>query len=74
MDTRTLPDHRWDALVPGASPGASTEVGAMTPGVEAATTRAGRGAPAEVRSGFQVLSLEQYAASHARSMHEVREP
>lgn len=68
MDTRTLHDHAWDALVPAAPESAA---GATTTGT--ATTGAGRGAAAEARSGFQVLSLEQYAASHARSMHQLRD-
>ena len=69
MDTRTLHDHLWDAPVSGAAPGAATEA------EPAAVAAVGVGAPThgEARSGFQVLSLEQYAASHARSMHQPRD-
>ena len=70
MDTRTLHDHPWDALVSGA-PGAAAE--ATVAVAEAVTTGTGAAVLEEARSGFQVLSLEQYAASHTRSVHQTHE-
>lgn len=58
MDSRPLPDHAWDTLVAGAASTAPHE----------SVTGPAQGVDAPV--GFQVLSLEQYAASHARSMHQ----
>lgn len=58
MDSRLLTDHAWDTLGAGATSTAPPE--------SPADLERGVDAPA----GFQVLSLEQYAASHARSMHE----
>lgn len=58
MDSTSPPDHAWDTLVAGASSTAPRE------------SASGRAQTAEPTAGFHVLSLEQYAASHARSMHE----
>ena len=67
MDARPLHDHPWDVPVSGAAPGAATEAEPAALAAAVIVSVPGRG---EARSGFQVLSLEQYAASHARSMHQ----